>query len=242
MSLLSGLGSQVRIAWKHKHLDIPWEDETLRSSSLLDIWATKHVHDWKELHFILMEVLINQDKPTQAWKLPLSCSGLVSAETSLTKRKKEGSAGADWGCPNSRVARLQCIEVAKTRASFPTQLPGEPAGVPAGPLWLAQEHNLVDAKVEIWDHIPFGVVTHSWLRSFCRFEGRLGGFWGWEQEGSGQSGKKELGETTGTGGLLVDYMEVYCSGNFLEPVRLTLVRIPGNGGYGDWVSCLLKPG
>lgn len=185
-----------------------------------------------------MEVLINQDKPTQAWKLLLSCSGLVSAETSLMKRKKEGSAGADWDCPNSRVARLQCIEVAKARASFPTQLPGEPAGVPPGPLWLALEHNLVDSKVEIWDHIPFGVVTHSWLRSFCRFEGRLGVFGDGNRRDQGRVGRKNWEKC----GLLVDYMEVYCSGSFLEPVRLTLVRIPGNGGYGDWVSCLLKPG
>lgn len=100
----------------------------------------KNFHDWNKLHSITSHGSFEKPGQTHSSKREschsATCSGLVSAETNLMKRKKEGSTGADWSCPNNGVARLQCIEATKARTSFPTQLPGQRAGVPPGPLWL----------------------------------------------------------------------------------------------------------
>lgn len=50
----------------------------------------------------------------------------------------------------------------------------------------------------------------------------------WERD---EQMERVQGEATGRGHLGGD-VEIECSGNFLEPVRVTLARTPNNGGYG----------
>ena len=56
--------------------------------------------------------------------------------------------------------------------------------------------------------------------------GRDGDTWEWEQKGQSMRGDNF------NRGDLEGYGKTYCSGNFPESVRVTLVRIPSNGGYG----------
>jgi hypothetical protein len=55
---------------------------------------------------------------------------------------------------------------------------------------------------------------------------------GWKQEGSGRGGRNGGRGDWNRGTVFrEEYVEAYYSGNFPEPMRVTLVRTPSSGGY-----------